>query len=65
MVALFSNLDLNRVQSLAYRFDNEEIRLVHAIENLIFGWGSCGRNQIGGAVADGTWIITFCQFGLT
>ncbi|MFT5606615.1 MAG: hypothetical protein ACI9PZ_000411 [Parvicella sp.] len=64
LVAFFSDIDINRAQSLAYRFDNEELLLSHAMQKWLFGWGSWGRNQIGGAVFDSTWIIVFGQFGL-
>jgi len=63
--------DAERAQSLAFRFDNENILLGHARQRFFFGWGGWGRNRVYNdetgndmSVTDGRWIITFGQFGL-
>ncbi len=63
-----------RAQSLAFRFNNEEILGEHARERIIFGWGGWGRNRVyeynwageleDTAVTDSLWIITFGINGL-
>lgn len=77
MAARFSD---ERAQSLAYRFDNEDRLLAHAMERPLFGWGGwerafvldpvTGRNT---TVTDGLWVIAMgfggffgflSQFGL-
>ncbi|MCB9604172.1 MAG: hypothetical protein H6720_27935 [Sandaracinus sp.] len=54
----------DRAQSLAFRFDNEEMLLDKARERLWFGWGGHGRSAVyddemgkENSVADGHWII--------
>lgn len=70
MVAQAEALDPARAQSLAYRFENEDILLAHANEKPIFGWGSGGRNRVYDPVTgedlsttDGIWIIVFGTSG--
>jgi hypothetical protein len=60
-----------RHESLAFRFDNEEVLLDKARERLLFGWGEYGRNRIydeeegyDTTVADGFWIITMGSRGM-
>ncbi|WGL15252.1 hypothetical protein PVT68_10765 [Microbulbifer bruguierae] len=53
-----------KVGSLAFRFEHEEVLLAHGQEKMLFGWGGWGRNRIDGAITDGFWIIRFTQFGL-
>jgi hypothetical protein len=67
-VALFGEA---RAQSLAFRFDNEELLLAHGRERLWFGWGAQGRNftydpYMGKVmtVADGQWIILLGAHGV-
>jgi len=52
-----------RTESLAFRFENEQILLEHAKERIYFGWGGWGRNRVyeeesgkDKTVADGKWI---------
>lgn len=54
----------DRAESLAFRFDNEELLLEKARERLWFGWGGHGRSSVYDdemgkeiSVADGHWII--------
>jgi len=55
----------DRVASLAFRFDNEEILGEKARQRMLFGWGGFGRNRIVDeegkdvAVTDSLWIIAF------
>jgi hypothetical protein len=60
-----------RVGSLGYRLDAEDILIEHARERPFFGWGTWGRNHparmgIGQPelATDGFWIIAFGQRGL-
>ncbi|AQQ66296.1 hypothetical protein Mag101_00500 [Microbulbifer agarilyticus] len=54
----------DKVGSLGFRFEHEEIMLAHGQEKMLFGWGGWDRNRIDGVVTDGYWIIKFTQFGL-
>jgi hypothetical protein len=61
-----------RAQSLAFRFDNEEILLEHAAKRPIFGWGFWDRNRVRDpetgrslTVTDGYWIIIIGVLGWT
>lgn len=63
-------ISVERAESLAYRFDNEEQLLVRAAEKPWFGWGGWGRSLIRNSetgqiisVPDGRWIIVFGTFG--
>lgn len=59
----------DRAQSLAFRFENEDTLLRHAMQRPWFGWGTFGRNHVYGwggkqeSVTDGQWIITLGTFG--
>lgn len=62
--------DPTRAQSLAYRFQNEEMLLDRADDKVLFGWGGWGRNLVRYSetgtilsVPDGRWIIVFGTFG--
>lgn len=54
-----------RVGSLKFRFDNEEILGAKARERMLFGWGGFGRNRVfdekgeDTTVTDSLWIIAF------
>ena len=63
-----------RIHSLEFRFDNEELLADKARQRTLFGWGGWGRNRIidedgnDVAVTDSLWIIVFGingLFGLT
>ncbi|MDM8556179.1 O-antigen ligase family protein [Desulfococcaceae bacterium HSG7] len=54
----------DRSESLAFRFDNENILIEKALEKPLFGWGGWGRSRVYNdegediSVTDGFWIIT-------
>ncbi len=58
-----------RVQSLQFRFDNEDILLARAMERPWYGWGNWGRNRVYDengkdvSVTDGTWILALGIYG--
>jgi hypothetical protein len=61
----------DRVESLQFRFDNEDILVIKGIERPIFGWGGFGRERVYEAetgkdfvVQDGHWIALFGTHGL-
>lgn len=80
LLAGFSSVSADRTESLAFRFENENMLLERAQERLAFGWGSYGRNAVYDpemgkeqTVTDGQWIIwlgtrgivgLLCFFGL-
>lgn len=59
-----------RGQSLQFRFDNENILVVKAMEGTFFGWGGWGRSRVYDedgkdiSVTDGLWIIVLGTRGL-
>lgn len=59
-----------RVQSLQFRFDNEEILGLKARQRIAFGWGGFGRNRVFNeigediSVTDSMWIIAFGVYGV-
>lgn len=59
-----------RIQSLEFRFDNEELLSDKARERMMFGWGGWGRNRVYDengkdiSVTDSLWIIVFGMNGL-
>jgi hypothetical protein len=60
----------DRVASLQFRFDNEELLVDHAREKIAFGWGGFNRSRvvIPGtidklAIQDSLWIIAFGENG--
>ena len=64
----------DRIQSLEYRFDNEELLKEKAKQKIVFGWGGWGRFRVfdydsQGALVDvsttdSLWIITFGKNGI-
>lgn len=54
-----------RAESLAFRFNFEELLLLRAEERPIFGWGGYGRADLTdrATIADGEWIIAIGQGG--
>lgn len=59
-----------RIQSLEFRFNNEELLADHARERLLFGWGGFNRSRviIPGtvdqlAIQDSLWILAFGENG--
>ena len=63
-----------RIQSLEFRFNNEELLTDKARQKMFFGWGGWGRNRVYRynwegklvdiSVTDSLWIIAFGQNGL-
>ena len=55
----------DRVESLEFRFNNEEILGARARQRILFGWGGFGRNRVldergeDTTVTDSLWIIAF------
>ena len=70
MIDLAELNNADRAASLKFRFDNEEVLLERALEQIWFGWGRWGRGFIyddtgrGSSVTDGRWIITLGTYGL-
>ena len=74
ITTLSSIVPEERIQSLQYRFDNEELLKVKAQERIVFGWGGWGRNRVYDynwegklvdiSVTDSLWIITFGTNGI-
>jgi hypothetical protein len=70
LIDIFSTfLPPDRVQSLQFRFDNEEILADRARERIIWGWGGYGRSLIlkpdgtPQTIPDSLWINAFGQTG--
>ncbi|MDX2239167.1 MAG: O-antigen ligase domain-containing protein [Leptolyngbyaceae cyanobacterium bins.302] len=66
LIATLSQVfNADRVASLQFRFDNEEILGAKARQRMLFGWGGFGRNRIFNemgedvTVTDSLWIIAF------
>ena len=70
MIDLAELDNADRAASLKFRFDNEEVLLERALEQIWFGWGRWGRGFIyddtgrNSSVTDGRWIITLGTYGL-
>ncbi|MGY6548149.1 MAG: hypothetical protein ACXIU7_03970 [Roseinatronobacter sp.] len=69
-VEFIRSINIERSLSLAFRFDNEDLLLARASEQLLLGWGGWGRNMIRDqmtgemiTITDGMWIIVIGQFG--
>jgi len=63
-------IDEERADSLAFRFENEDLLLARANQKPLFGWGGMGRNMIlddrygrSVAIPDGVWVIVMGQQG--
>jgi hypothetical protein len=71
LTSFFSNIyDEERMQSLIFRLQNEELLVQRAIERPIFGWAGWGRSLIHDAsgkqstIQDSLWILIFGQNGV-
>lgn len=70
LVSTVRQLSDDRAESIAFRFESEKVLAARALEQPLFGWGGWGRNfaprdEEGElmAVADGTWIRIFGEYG--
>lgn len=67
--SLSGKVDAERVESLAFRFNNEEVLVDKARQRIVFGWGGWGRDLIFDeqgkqlTVQDSLWIIAFGHYG--
>jgi hypothetical protein len=71
LVSLAGLLGGDRVQSLQFRFDNEDVLLIKGAERLWFGWGGYSRERVYDpqtakdlVIQDGHWIAVFGAHGL-
>jgi hypothetical protein len=71
MLSAAGLLGPERVQSLQFRFDNEDILLLKGAERLWFGWGGFNRERVYDpetakdlVIQDGHWISVFGTLGL-
>jgi hypothetical protein len=60
-----------RIQSLEFRFNNEELLVHHAREQFVFGWGGWNRSRVlvpgttdTLTVQDSLWVIAFGEHGI-
>lgn len=67
--SLSGKVDAERVESLEFRFNNEEVLVDKARQRIVFGWGGWGRDLIFDeqgkqlTVQDSLWIIAFGHYG--
>jgi tetratricopeptide (TPR) repeat protein len=67
---LRNNFSEARAESLEFRFRNEDVLIVKAVEKPLFGWGGWGRSRIHDkrgrdiSKTDGLWIIEFGSKGM-
>jgi hypothetical protein len=71
LISLAGMLGPERVQSLQFRFDNEDLLLLKGAERLWFGWGGYSRERVYDpetakdlVIQDGHWISVFGTSGL-
>lgn len=71
VIDIASALGPERVQSMQFRFDNEDILLLKGSEKMWFGWGGFGRDRVYDeysgkdlVIQDGHWVVVFGQQGL-
>ena len=70
LVQFSAKYNVERAESLAFRFRNEDILLDKAQERIWFGWGGFGRNRVFDergkdiSVTDGEWIIRLGMRGI-
>ncbi len=70
LLDIAGRLSEDRMLSLQFRFDNEDMLLAHAQDKPLFGWGGFGRNEVYDAetgrnisVIDGRWLAVFGLLG--
>jgi hypothetical protein len=71
LLSAAGTLGEDRVQSMQFRFDNEDILLLKGAERLMFGWGGFNRERVYHpesakdlVIQDGHWIAVFGTHGL-
>jgi hypothetical protein len=71
ILAVAGTLGPERVQSLEFRFDNEDLLLLKGAERLWFGWGGFNRERVYDpdsakdlVIQDGQWIAVFGTQGV-
>lgn len=69
ILAMVEQINPNRVGSLKFRLENEDILLDRAAQRPLFGWGGWSRSRVFDergrdiSVTDGRWVIVFGQGG--
>jgi hypothetical protein len=69
LVSAVEKLDAERAQSLAFRFESENLLIERAMKQPVWGWGGWGRANLKEsdgrplAVTDSIWIIYFGYYG--
>lgn len=64
LVDFVKSIDLDRAQSLEFRFMHEKLLVAHVQEKFFIGWGSWSRNRFFDSVTDGYWLIVFSRYGV-
>jgi len=71
LTGLVAEFNEKRAESMQFRFDNEDLLLIHCRDRFFFGWGSWGRNRVYDkstgkdlSTTDGRWIIVMGEYGL-
>ncbi|MET0388703.1 MAG: hypothetical protein ABW321_22215 [Polyangiales bacterium] len=71
LLSASESLGPERVQSMQFRFDNEDLLILKAADRLWFGWGGFNRERVYDpdtakdlVIQDGHWIIVFGTQGL-
>ncbi|SNR66790.1 hypothetical protein [Paracoccus sediminis] len=71
VLTFVERINPDRLGSLAFRLDNEDILLDRANRRPVFGWGGWSRSRVFNekgedvSVTDGRWVISFGQGGWT
>lgn len=70
VLSLAKSFGADRVQSLQFRFDNEDLLILKGSERWVFGWGGFGRERVYDeetgkdlVIQDGAWIAQFGTHG--
>ena len=56
-------LSLERVNSLYFRFSNEQEAVEYLGPRIMIGFGGLGRAALDGLITDGTWLVWTLRFG--
>ncbi|HTU63559.1 MAG TPA: hypothetical protein VMF89_34085 [Polyangiales bacterium] len=70
VLSVAKSFGADRVQSLQFRFDNEDLLILKGVERWVFGWGGFGRERVYDeetgkdlVIQDGAWIAQFGTHG--